>query len=324
MWKRLIKPATRYPWLARASYNLLGANVTDKLLERTVYPIYCGSNDPDILGKQIERLSDSGVKTILHLALEDHRLYSPEKYSETLFRVMPSLQREDVVAIKLTGLVDRQLLIDNCSDLSRTVIPLIQPIIENCVQKGLLLTIDAEESLLEEGIRRVTLDLMRMYNRGRVVVYQTYQCYLKTTLEKILDDLELSKREDFLLGAKLVRGAYMEWELRQPDPKVWLYINSTAQCYNSAAELLMESRCSLILATHNNEAVRHLSAKADEMEVKPKFAQLLGLNDRLTGQLVTSGQSVYKFVPFGPTRVVIPYLLRRLEENSELVKHTFY
>ena len=320
MWSSLLKPLAKYPWLARVSYKTLGTDTTHKLISHTVYPIFCGSSDPVVLGQQINKLAVSNIKTILHLALEDHRLYCPDKYCQTLFEVIPLLQRDDMVAIKLTGLVDRELLIKN-QNVSEKVIPLIRPIVSLCANRQLAVTIDAEETNLEEAVRDVTRRLMCIYNRDQAIVYQTYQCYLHTTEDRVLEDLELSKSEGFYLGAKLVRGAYLEWESKRPDPKVWSNIEFTAHCYNRIAEKLMpELGSNLILATHNDKAVRHLSTRASQMQIKPKFAQLLGLNDKLTHQLANDNQIVYKFVPFGPIDIVLPYLLRRLEE-TKLANH---
>jgi proline dehydrogenase len=173
--------------------------------------------------------------------------------------------------------------------------------------------------------------MMDKYNRGgRCLLYNTVQLYRHDRLAFLRAMLEAATQRDFVLGVKLVRGAYMEKERKraedmgypspiQPDKA------SCDRDYNEAIQLCIDhlDRCCLILASHNEHsnrlAVELLHRKglpANHAHVH--FSQLYGMSDHITFNLAAAGCNVSKYLPFGPIEEVIPYLMRRAEENSSV------
>ncbi|KAL6762746.1 proline dehydrogenase/oxidase [Haematococcus lacustris] len=202
--------------------------------------------------------------------------------------------------------------------------------------KGVRLMVDAEHTYFQPAIDHLTLELMRDHNRGPAgaVIFNTYQAYLTDSHGRLRDDLERSRRDGYVLGAKLVRGAYLDLERRhaakqgQPSP-VWPSLQATHDNYHACMELLLqavvEGRAEVLLGTHNQASVELAVARMSELGLQPQgsnvyFGQLLGMSDHLTQTLGAAGYKCFKYVPYGEVEQVLPYLLRRAAENSNLLK----
>jgi proline dehydrogenase len=176
--------------------------------------------------------------------------------------------------------------------------------------------VDAEETWIQDPVDTLTMLMMEQYNRGRTVVYNTIQLYRTDRLTFLQDSFEAAEQRDFILGAKLVRGAYMEKERKrahekgvaspiQPDKE------ATDRDYNAAVQFCIShlERISVIVASHNEYS--NLLA-----------VQLYGMSDNITFNLAKAGCAVSKYLPFGPIKDVIPYLMRRAQENSSVSGQT--
>jgi len=200
--------------------------------------------------------------------------------------------------------------------------------------------VDAEQTYFQPAISRLTMELMRKYNREKAIVFNTYQCYLKETYNNVVLDLEQSQRQNFYFGAKLVRGAYMEQEraraaaLGYEDPINPDYESTTAMYEKTLMEFLRRiqelkasdspKRIAAMVASHNEDTVRFTIQKMQELGISPEdkvicFGQLLGMCDQISFPLGQSGYSVYKYVPYGPVDEVLPYLSRRAQENRGIL-----
>lgn len=209
---------------------------------------------------------------------------------------------------------------------------------EEAARVGTRLLIDAEQTRFQPAIDNLVWNLQRKYNATSVsdfpVIYNTYQCYLKDALPRLQTDLERSERFGYHFGAKLVRGAYMESEralaatLNYPSP-IHDTIEDTHESYNSAVEFLLkhskatDKQVELMVASHNQESVEKAIAAMNEIGIDRKsptiaFAQLYGMMDHLTFNLGLLGYRAYKYVPYGPVKLVMPYLIRRANENSSI------
>ncbi|XP_043219354.1 proline dehydrogenase 1, mitochondrial-like isoform X2 [Amphibalanus amphitrite] len=200
--------------------------------------------------------------------------------------------------------------------------------------------VDAEQTYFQPAISRLTMELMRKYNREKAIVFNTYQCYLKEAYHNLSVDLDQADRQHFYFGAKLVRGAYMEQEryraasLGYEDP-----INPTFEATSEMYErCLLETlrriqhykkygqprKLAIMVASHNEDTVRFTVQKMDELDIKREdkvvcFGQLLGMCDHVSFPLGQAGYSVYKYVPYGPIDEVLPYLSRRAQENKGIL-----
>jgi proline dehydrogenase len=210
---------------------------------------------------------------------------------------------------------------------------------EEAFQCGTRLLIDAEQSYFQPAIDNLTLELQQKYNAtdmtDKPIIFNTYQCYLKDTLEHLVMDVERSERFKYHFACKLVRGAYMESERKRandhkcPSP-IHGTIEDTHQCYNDAASFLIrqilktDKQLEVMCATHNQESIEKAIAVMNDCGIDRSaptlhFAQLYGMSDNLTYNLGLLGFRAYKYVPYGQVKEVIPYLMRRVQENSAVM-----
>lgn len=197
-------------------------------------------------------------------------------------------------------------------------------------EKGVGILLDAEETWIQDPIDRLAIELMKEYNKEKVVVYNTYQLYRNDRLHFLQLSHRLAKEGGFLLGAKLVRGAYMEKERERAiklgyTSPIHLDKESTDKDFDAAATYCISNKdsISLLLATHNEasniaiaSAMANLSFDKNDHHVH--FSQLFGMGDHITFNMAVQGYNVSKYLPFGPINEVIPYLMRRAEENTSV------
>jgi len=210
------------------------------------------------------------------------------------------------------------------------VIDRMQAICTAGMQKKVGVFVDAEETWIQDPVDALTILMMDQFNKTNVVVYNTLQLYRVDRLEFLKDCHEAAVNRNFVLGAKLVRGAYMEKERKraeemgypspiQPDKE------STDRDFNEAVKYCIErlDRIATVIASHNeysNLLGTELLQKADLPLDHPHihFSQLYGMSDNITFNLAKAGCSVSKYLPFGPIKDVIPYLMRRAQENTSI------
>ncbi|XP_049620568.1 proline dehydrogenase 1, mitochondrial [Suncus etruscus] len=206
---------------------------------------------------------------------------------------------------------------------------------KKATEVGVRLMVDAEQTYFQPAISRLTLEMQRKFNKAKPLIFNTYQCYLKEAYDNITLDLELARREGWCFGAKLVRGAYMAQEraraaeIGYEDPINPTYEATNAmyhRCLNYILEEVQHStRAKVMVASHNEDTVRFTLRRMEELGLHPTdrqvyFGQLLGMCDQISFPLGQAGFPVYKYVPYGPVMEVLPYLSRRAQENSGLMK----
>jgi proline dehydrogenase len=194
--------------------------------------------------------------------------------------------------------------------------------------------IDAEDTYIQHFIDKVVMEMMQLYNKEKCIVYNTYQMYRHDRISILEADIKKAREEKFFLGAKFVRGAYMERErLRaekmdyedpiQPDKE------STDKDYNLALKISMDNLdiVSIFNGTHNEYSSKYLADLMIEQGINPAdkriwFSQLYGMSEHISYNLSDAGFNVAKYVPYGPVRFVLPYLMRRVEENTSVKGQT--
>jgi len=207
-------------------------------------------------------------------------------------------------------------------------------ICETAAGKKVGVLVDAEETWIQDPVDALTILMMDTFNKGRVVVYNTIQLYRHDRLKFLIDSHEAAVQRNFILGTKNVRGAYMEKERRRAEEKGYLSPiqpdkESTDQDYNAGLEFCIQhiDRIALIVASHNeysNLYVTELLQKNGHAFNHPHihFSQLYGMSDNITFNLAHAGCSVSKYLPFGPIHDVVPYLMRRAQENTSVKGQT--
>ncbi|MBS1918238.1 MAG: proline dehydrogenase family protein [Bacteroidetes bacterium] len=201
-------------------------------------------------------------------------------------------------------------------------------------EKNIGVLIDAEETWIQDPVDVLSILMMDQFNKEKIVVYNTIQLYRYDRLAFLKDSYEAAEQRNFILGAKLVRGAYMEKERKraaelgyvspiQPNKE------ATDKDYNLGLKYCVEriNRIALIVASHNEYSNLYTTQLLQQKNLPLNhphihFSQLYGMSDNITFNLAKAGCSVSKYLPFGPIKDVIPYLMRRAQENSSVSGQT--
>lgn len=207
-------------------------------------------------------------------------------------------------------------------------------ICETAAEKNIGVLVDAEESWIQDPIDRLTMEMMEVFNKEKVIVYNTIQLYRHDRLHFLKMSHEIAKQQGFLLGVKLVRGAYMEKErIRAKDKRYPSPIQPDKETsdrdYDLAVRYCIDhiDEVAVIVASHNERSNLLAAELLDQKQLSHDhphihFSQLYGMSDNITFNLAKEGFRVSKYLPFGPIRDVIPYLMRRAQENSSVSGQT--
>jgi len=210
---------------------------------------------------------------------------------------------------------------------------------EHAAKRGVMLLVDAEQTYMQPAIDHLALLMMQRHNKRSPIIFNTYQCYLKDAPERVQRDMDRADRQGFVFAAKAVRGAYMVQESRlaaergYPNP-IHDSKDATHACYDAVVDKIISSKvaaeadararqAAVMIASHNEESVIRAVNRMRQLNLQPQdgiyFAQLQGMCDHVSFALGQEGYAVYKYLPYGPVKEVMPYLLRRLEENSDIM-----
>jgi proline dehydrogenase len=200
----------------------------------------------------------------------------------------------------------------------------------NAANLGVPLMADAEESWTQPIVDQLVMEMMGAFNKEQVIAVNTFQLYRNDRLDYLKKSWEISRKKNFLLGAKLVRGAYIEkerlraYKMDYPSP-VYDTKMETDNAYNEAIKFCVEhiEGILLFMGSHNEYSNKYLMKLMEENGLPRNhpniwFSQLYGMCDHITNNLAAQGYNVCKYIPYGKIKIVIPYLLRRAEENSSI------
>jgi proline dehydrogenase len=210
----------------------------------------------------------------------------------------------------------------------------MQQLCEAANKKNIGILIDAEETWIQDPVDALAILMMDVFNKNKTVVYNTLQLYRHDRLQFLTQSFDAARERNFILGVKLVRGAYMEKErnraaaMNYPSP-IQTDKQSTDKDFNRAVELCIEhiDMVSVIVASHNEYSNLYTTQLLDAKGLPHNhphvhFSQLYGMSDNITFNLAKSCCSVSKYLPFGPIKDVVPYLMRRAQENSSVSGQT--
>lgn len=315
----------------------------ESIIKKTIFEQFCGGTT--LLDSQsvITKLYDQKVLSILDYGAEAKttELDFNGTMNESI-RAIDFAERNQsvpVISLKITGIarvgllekVQRgEALTEEEKKEYKNVNKRLDAICYAAHNKKVGVFIDAEESWIQDTIDFLTKKVMKRYNEEIVIVYNTFQMYRHDRLQYLIDSYEEARREGYLLGAKLVRGAYMEKEGKRsaenntPSP-IQPNKKATDNDYNTALQFCVENYAYIAScnASHNAYSCA-LQANLIEQKGIQKdhphlnFCQLYGMSDHLSFNLADAGYNVAKYLPYGPVRDVVPYLIRRAQENTSI------
>ena len=338
-------------WLIKVSPTLLQVFMPlwfpIPLIKATIFKQFCGGESIADCTQKINELSALNVKTILDYSVEGKE--EEVVFDENLAEALAAIKKADgnpnipFSVFKPTGFGRFKLLekVNTNTTLSEKeaaefnrFVKRIDTICAAGHQANIPIFIDAEESWIQNTIDDIALDMMRAYNKEKVIVYNTAQMYRWDRMVYLEGLKKLATKENFYIGIKLVRGAYIEKErtraekMGYKDPMQKTKA-ATDKDYNQALQFCIENinQIAFCCASHNEKSNLLLVELMQQHNIsltdkRIYFAQLLGMSDHISNNLAKAGYHVAKYVPYGPVKEVTPYLIRRAEENTSVAGQT--
>jgi proline dehydrogenase len=314
------------------------AKVADKLEEYNVQVIL----DYGVEGKEgednFDHARDEFIKVINYAATQANIPFMSIKV--TGFARFALLEKLDASMASGTGTLMKRYLnaVDNLTptekeEWHRVRLRMLH-VCEAGAKKNIGVLVDAEETWIQDPVDALTILMMDTFNKRNAVVYNTVQLYRHDRLQFLIDSQQAAQERSFILGAKLVRGAYMEKERNRAakmeyESPIQPNKESSDKDYNLAVQFAIENiqHIAVIVASHNEQSnlltTQLLTKNALPLNHKHvHFSQLYGMSDNITFNLAKAGCSVSKYLPFGPINDVVPYLMRRAQENSSVAGQT--
>jgi proline dehydrogenase len=325
----------------------LKANLpVEGIIRATVFNHFCGGVTEEDCVPTINLLHSKGVSSVLDYSVEGKEVES--EFDDTLAKILKVIDfgKENkaipFAVFKPTGLgrfalfqkITEKEALTTAEEIEWTrVKERFYTIGEAAYKKGFPLLIDGEESWMQDAADALIEEMMEIYNKETALVFNTLQMYRHDRLEylKALNDRALEK--GFFIGMKVVRGAYMEKERERAEQKGYdspICIDKRATDINfDAAVLYMMDRPNMALfaGTHNEHSTYLVMNWAKKYNISKTdknlwFGQLYGMSDNISFNLSHAGYNVAKYLPFGPVKDVMPYLIRRAEENTSVAGQT--
>ncbi|TDQ25680.1 proline dehydrogenase family protein [Tenacibaculum caenipelagi] len=317
------------------------------LIRSTVFDHFCGGVTEDDCLPNIEKMYEKGkVHSILDYSVEGKE--DEAQFDDALKMTLKTIDfAEEKAAIpyavfKPTGfgrfalyqkLTEGEELTSEEKVEWNRVVKRFHTVCKAAAAKDVPLLIDAEESWMQDAADDLIEELMEIYNKEKAIVFNTLQMYRHDRMDYLRDLHQRAHQKGYHIGMKVVRGAYMEKERERANEKgyespICVDKQATDDNYNEAVRYMMEHKNMAIFAgTHNEESSYLLMdlAKEHNIAVDDKrmwFGQLYGMSDHISFNLAKEGYNVAKYVPFGPVRDVMPYLIRRAEENTSVAGQT--
>lgn len=341
-----------YPLLLKIGKPLLNLALwlhlpVSGIIKATVFNHFCGGENLAETEKVIQRLSKNKVKGIPDYSVEGKE--SDEDFERvtneiiTIIKFVKGNTDSPFAVFKPTGIARLGLLEKVNANVALTieeeaeykkVEERFDRICRAAYDATILVMVDAEETWIQDAIDEMTEEMMKKYNREKVVVYNTLQLYRHDRLKFLKQTVEKAKAEKWFPAFKLVRGAYMEKERERANKMGYVSpIHKTKSDvdndYDSALDYCLDNFpfVSVFAGTHNEESSLHLVKKMTDRKIEKSnqkiyFSQLFGMSDNISFNLASEGYNVAKYIPYGPVKDVMPYLIRRAEENTSVAGQT--
>ncbi len=313
------------------------------IIKPTIFEQFCGGETIAECASTTKVLDEYGIGTILDYSVEGKT--SEDDFDATMAEIKRTVKAAGdnhhipFCVFKVTG-IGRFSVLEAVNDLSKAqeadilefkkIKNRVDEICSLAYETGTPVFIDAEESWIQETIDRLAEEMMATYNQDRAVVYNTVQLYRHDRLDYLKSLHEKAKKENFICAVKLVRGAYMEKERNRAEERGYaspIQPNkpATDKDFNAALDFCVEniSEVAFCAGTHNEESSAYLVQLMKTKNIHNHhehayFAQLYGMSDHISFNLSNKGYRVAKYVPYGPVKEVLPYLIRRADENTSM------
>ena len=318
------------------------------IIKKTIFRQFCGGESIQESLKASKTLASRNVKTILDYSIEGKT--KEEDFDKTVQEIIGTIREGEnnknipFAVFKVTGICLHDILeksndgIENLStEEKKDYDKLKERVSIICLEaynRNVPIFIDAEESWIQNTIDRLAYEMSVKFNQKTAVVYNTIQLYRHDRLAFLKSEIARADKENFKLGVKLVRGAYMEKERDRAEEQGYtspIQPNKDAadKDFNASLKVVIEriDRVSFCAGTHNEESSMLLvkllkEYGVDSSDPRAYFAQLLGMSDHISFNLADNDLMVAKYVPYGPIKEVLPYLIRRADENTSVTGQT--
>jgi proline dehydrogenase len=318
------------------------------LIKQTIFEQFCGGESIDKCDKRIQSLANYNIGTILDYSVEGKSSEDDfNRVTQETIRTILKAKIDDNIpfaVFKTSGLARLELLekVSNSKvelneeekEEFKRVKERINSICATACKNNVRLFIDAEESWIQDAIDDIVVSMMRKYNSERAIVFNTLQMYRWDRFAYLKQSYADAENGNYFLGLKIVRGAYMEKERERaekmgyPSP----IQNDKASCdndYNLALRFCINhiDKIALCAGTHNEQSSMLLTQLMAENNIlkndqRVYFSQLLGMSEHISFNLSKHEYNVAKYMPYGPVKDVLPYLIRRAEENTSIAGQT--
>ncbi|WNM18389.1 proline dehydrogenase family protein [Flavobacterium capsici] len=317
------------------------------LIRATVFDHFCGGTTEEDCLSVVDKMYTKGVSSVLDYSVEgkEEENQFDAALAMTLKTVDFAKERQAIpfAVFKPTGIgrFDLYVKIGEKKELNQAeqeewnrVVARFDLICKTAHEKDVALLIDGEESWMQDAADDIVTEMMRRYNKEKAIVFNTLQMYRWDRLDYLKKLHQVAKEEGFFIGMKLVRGAYMEKENKRAEEKgykspICVSKQATDENYDASVVYMMEhlDKMAIFAGTHNEESSYKLIELMSQKGISPNdsriwFGQLYGMSDNISYNLAEKGYNVAKYLPFGPVRDVMPYLIRRAEENTSVAGQT--
>lgn len=313
------------------------------IIKSTVFSHFCGGETIGQCSGIVKKLGNYNVGAILDYSVEGASSEEGfDRTTEETLQTIEAFKKNKSIpfcVFKVTGIADADLLEkvqanENLSPEEEAAFARVQNRVDKICKKAYeykaQVLIDAEDSWIQNPIDKMAYDMMEKYNKESAIVFNTYQMYRVVMLGNLRDAYHNATMHNYYLGVKMVRGAYMEKERERAEKMGYsdpIHPNkeATDDSFNKGLEFCIDNkqRISLMCGSHNDYSNQYLTVLMEKHSMQKNdsrvwFAQLYGMSDPISFNLAKAGYNVAKYVPYGPIEAVIPYLLRRAEENTSV------
>jgi proline dehydrogenase len=317
------------------------------LIRATVFDHFCGGTTEDDCLTVVDKMYTKGVSSVLDYSVEgkEEEAQFDAALEMTLKTIEFAKERAAIpfAVFKPTGfgrfylyekIGEKQALtVEEQSEWNR-VVERFDKVCKAAYEKDVALLIDGEESWMQDAADDLVTEMMRKYNKEKAIVFNTLQLYRWDRLDYLKKLHEQAQADGFYIGMKLVRGAYMEKENKRAEEKgyptpICESKEATDNNYDKTVAYMMEhlDKMAIFAGTHNELSSYKLMELMEAKGVLKNdnriwFGQLYGMSDNISYNLAAHSYNVAKYLPFGPVRDVMPYLIRRAEENTSVAGQT--